>query len=94
MNIRQLFLPVDQSAYGYWRGVNIAAFVAVAAGALTYSLLLNPVSYAPSGLIRYATASAPAFVVAGLVLYLLTRLVVQRLGMGGSGWRAAPLPRV
>ncbi len=93
LNIRQLFLPVDQSGYGYWRGVNIAAFVAVAAGALTYSLLLNPVSYEPSGLFRYTTASVPAFVVAGLVHYVLTRLVVQRLGMGGYEWRATPLPR-
>jgi nucleobase:cation symporter-1, NCS1 family len=63
------------------------AFVAVAAGAVTYSLLLNPVSYEPSGLFRYTTASLPAFIVAGLVHYLLTRLVVQRLGMGGYSRR-------
>jgi len=63
--------------------VNFVAFIAVGAGAVTYSLLLNPVSYEPSGLFRYTTASLPAFLVARLVYYVLTRLVVQPLGLGG-----------
>lgn len=83
ISVRDLFLPADRSAYGYWKGVNLAAFAAVAAGALTYSLLLNPVSYEPSELFRYTTASLPAFGVAGVTFYVLTRLVVQRLGLGG-----------
>lgn len=83
LSVRDLFLPADQSAYGYWKGVNYVAFAAVAAGAVTYSLLLNPVTYEPSALFRYTTASIPAFVVAGITHYALTRLVVQRLGIGG-----------
>ena len=63
--------------------MNYAAFAAVAAGALTYSLLLNPVSYEPSAVFRYTTASLPAFVVAGVVHYVLTSLVVRRRGLGG-----------
>jgi nucleobase:cation symporter-1, NCS1 family len=35
--------------------VNFVAFIAVGAGAVTYSLLLNPVSYEPSGVLRYTT---------------------------------------
>jgi NCS1 family nucleobase:cation symporter-1 len=54
-----------------------------------YSLLLNPVSYEPSGLFRYTTASLPAFLVAGLVYYVLTRVVVQPLGLGGYDTRSA-----
>ena len=77
LHIRDLFLPMNQSRYGFWKGVNIVVFVAVGAGAVTYSLLLNPVSYEPSGLFRYTTASLPAFVVAGLVHHALTRLVVR-----------------
>lgn len=83
LSVRDLFLPADQSAYGYWKGVNYAAFAAVAAGAVPYSLLLNPVTYEPSALFRYTTASIPAFIVAGVTHYALTRLVVQRLGVGG-----------
>ncbi|MGB8406525.1 MAG: cytosine permease [Mycobacterium sp.] len=85
LNIRDLFLPIGQSRYGYWQGVNIAAFVSVAAGATTYSLLLNPVTYEPSGFFRHTTASIPAFLIAGTVHYVLTRLVVQPLGKGGYG---------
>jgi len=88
LHVRDLFLPPSESRYGYWKGVNVAAFVAVAAGAVTYSLLLNPVSYEPSELFRYTTASIPAFLVAGLVHYVLTRLVVQPLGVGGYERRA------
>jgi cytosine/uracil/thiamine/allantoin permease len=77
LSVRDLFLPADQSRYGYWKGVNVVPFVAIAAGAVTYSLLLNPVTSEPSGLFRYTTASLPAFVVAGLVHYVLTRVIVQ-----------------
>ncbi len=83
LSVRDLFLPIGQSKYGYWKGVNIVAFVAVTAGAVVYSLLLNPVSYEPSAWFRHTTASLPAFIVAGVVYYALTRLVVQPLGKGG-----------
>ena len=88
ISVRDLFLPAAQSAYGYWKGVNYAAFAAVAAGALTYSLLLNPVSYEPSAVFRYTTASLPAFVVAGLAHYVLTSVVVRRRGLGGYPTRS------
>jgi NCS1 family nucleobase:cation symporter-1 len=91
LHIRDLFLPISQSRYDYWKGVNFVAFIAVGAGAVTYSLLLNPVSYEPSGLFRYTTASLPAFLVAGLVYYVLTRVVVQPLGLGGYDTRSARL---
>ncbi|MGV9796757.1 cytosine permease [Mycobacterium sp. NPDC003449] len=83
LSVRDLFLPADQSAYGYWKGVNYVAFASVAVGAVTYSLLLNPVTYEPSELFRYTTASVPPFLIAGVTHYVLTRTVVQRLGMGG-----------
>lgn len=83
ISVRDLFLPMKESRYGYWNGVNVIAFAAVAAGAVTYSLLLNPVSYEPSALFRYTTASVPAFLVAGVVFYVLTRCITQPLGQGG-----------
>ena len=83
INVRALYQPVGESPYTYWGGFNMAAFAAVAAGALTYALLLNPVTYEPAEVFRYTTASLPAFAVAAATHYLLTRLVVQPRGMGG-----------
>ncbi len=83
LNIAELYEPIASSHYGYWKGVNVVAFVAIAAGALTYALLLNPVTYEPSDLFRYTTASVPAFIIAGLVHYGLTRLLVAPRGLGG-----------
>lgn len=83
ISVRDLYAPVATSAYGYWNGVNYAAFAAVAAGAGTYAALLNPVTYEPSEVFRYTTASLPAFLVAAAVHYVLTQLVVRPRGMGG-----------
>jgi len=87
ISVRALYQPIGESPYTYWRGINLAAFAAVAAGAGTYALLLNPLSYEPAPLFRYTTASLPAFAVAAAAHYLLTRLVVEPRGLGGYGLR-------
>ncbi|MBB5163888.1 hypothetical protein [Mycobacterium sp. AZCC_0083] len=38
---------------------------------------------------RYTAASLPAFLVAGLLYYVLTRVVVHPLGLGGYDTRSA-----
>ncbi|WP_455355233.1 cytosine permease [Streptomyces sp. SYSU K217416] len=83
LGLRDLYLPGDRSRYGFWHGYNPAAFAALAAGALTYALLLDPVNYEPAGPFRYLTASLPAVLVAGVLHYVLTRWGVRRLGRGG-----------
>ncbi|UQS22901.1 cytosine permease [Amycolatopsis thermalba] len=83
LRVRDLYLPNRESCYGFWRGFNPAAFVAVAAGAVTYALLLNPVTYEPAGPFRYLTASLPAVVVSGVLHYVLTVLIVRRRARGG-----------
>jgi len=83
ISVADLYRPVAESRYGYWKGVNVIAFIAIAAGAVTYSLLLNPVSYEPTGFFRYTTASLPAFIVAGAVHYVLTRVTLIPRGIGG-----------
>ncbi|MFD6062942.1 cytosine permease [Rhodococcus wratislaviensis] len=90
LRIRDLYLPSARSCYGYWGGVNAFAFASVAAGAATYALLLNPVTYIPSSLFPYTTASIPAFLVAGTLHAVLTKMFVQPLGLGGYD----RLPRV
>lgn len=88
LSVKDLYEPIGTSAYTYWKGINVAAVLAVAAGALTYVLLLNPVSYEPAGLFRYTTASLPAFAVAAVTHYALTRLINEPRGLGGYPRRA------
>jgi NCS1 family nucleobase:cation symporter-1 len=85
LRLRDLYLPDTQSRYAFWRGYNPAAFVAVAAGAVTYALLLNPVTYEPVPAFGLLTASLPAVAVAGVLHYVLTQVLVRRLGKGGYG---------
>ena len=83
LDVRALYEPEGTSRYSFWGGVNPLAFLAVAAGAVTYFLLLNPLTFESAELFRYTSASLPAFVVTGTLHYLLTRLVLVRLGKGG-----------
>ncbi|QWF23209.1 cytosine permease [Nocardioides sp. LMS-CY] len=83
LSLRDLYLPPQQSAYGFWAGWNWVAFVAVGLGALTYVALLHPVNYEPNSGFQYVGASIPALVVAGVVHWFGTLLVVRRTGRGG-----------
>ncbi|WP_218160367.1 cytosine permease [Amycolatopsis marina] len=89
LRLRDIYLPAHRSRYGFWRGFNVVAFVAVAAGAMTYAALLDPVTYEPASIFRYLTASLPAVVVAGVLHYTLTRLIVVPLNKGGYRQEAA-----
>lgn len=80
---RELFAPVGSSAFTYWRGYNPVAFIALAAGAVTYSLILHPITYVPSAIFPYTTASIPAFLVGGGVYVVLTMAITRRRGQGG-----------
>ncbi len=83
VKVRELYKPAAESAYGFVAGYNIVAFVALAVGALVYTLLLHPISYVPSALFPYTTASLPACLSAALVYWVLTELIVKRVGHGG-----------
>ncbi|KAM9863765.1 hypothetical protein ACI1US_00352 [Leucobacter sp. BZR 635] len=81
--VRELYKPVATSAVGYWRGWNPVAFVALAAGAIVYTLLLHPISYEPSAWFPYTTASIPSCLVGGAVYWVLTKTITQPRGLGG-----------
>lgn len=83
LSVRDLYLPEGVSRYTYWAGVNPVGFVAVALGALTYYLILDPLTFESAGIFRYTSASLPAFVVAGVAYWLGTRLISIPLGKGG-----------
>jgi len=69
--------------YGFWRGVNPAAVVALVVGCGLYVYLLNPLTYESHGPYRYLTASLPTAFASGLLYVLLTWLFVVPRGRGG-----------
>ena len=81
--VRELYKPVASSAVGYWHGWNPVAFISLAAGAVVYTLLLHPITYDPSALFPYTTASIPSCLVGGAVYRLLTKTITQPRGQGG-----------
>lgn len=85
LDLRGLYEGKNRSPYAFWGGFNPVAYLAVAAGSLTYFLMLNPLTYEQAGVFRYVSASMPAFVVAALVYVILTKLLVQPMGKGGYG---------
>jgi nucleobase:cation symporter-1, NCS1 family len=82
IDIRAIYDHRPERPYYFWRGINPAAMLALAAGCCTYVILLNPLSYQSRGLYAYVTASLPAAAAAALV-YFLASLLVIRAGRGG-----------
>jgi nucleobase:cation symporter-1, NCS1 family len=90
IDLRALYIDAPGRPYYFWRGINPAAVIALAAGCLTYVAFLNPLTYESMALYPYLTASLPAAAVAALV-YFLGSLAVIRAGRGGypRGYMAA-----
>lgn len=82
IELRALYIDAPGRPYYYWRGINPAALIALAAGCPTYVAFLNPLTYESMALYPYLTASLPAAAVAALV-YFLGSLAVIRAGRGG-----------
>jgi NCS1 family nucleobase:cation symporter-1 len=82
IDIRAMYADAPGTPYYFWRGINPAAMVALAAGCLTYVALLNPLSYASAALYPCLTASLPSAAAAASV-YLLGSQILMRAGRGG-----------
>jgi hypothetical protein len=82
IDIRAIYMDLPDRSYYYWRGINPAAMIALAAGCITYVVLLNPLTYDSTALYPYLTASLPAAAAAALI-YFLGSLLVIRAGRGG-----------
>lgn len=85
LRVRALYDHRPGSPYAYWGGINPAALAGVVAGAIVYLVLLNPRSLASTAPFEYLSASVPSVAAAGVVHWVLTKLVVQRAGRGGYG---------
>ena len=82
ISIRCIFSNGTHSGYWFTGGFNIAAIVAMFAGCGTYRYLLNPITYESNSPYEFVTASLPAAFIAGLVYYIVTKLVVQPRKLG------------
>lgn len=75
LHVPSLFRHDRRSCYWYVGGFNLAGMLSLALGALTYILLLDPVTFVPnSDLVQYTTASLPSVLVGGLTYYVGMRL--------------------
>jgi len=83
IDIRGIFDHDDSGPYAFWRGINPAALIAMAAGCALYVYLLNPLTYESHGPYRWLTASLPTALISGCLFVALTRLWIAASGRGG-----------
>jgi NCS1 family nucleobase:cation symporter-1 len=82
LNLRHLYAAEERSPYRFWKGFNPAAVVALVVGFAVYVVVFNPQTLANTTFFTFATASLPSCLLAGLVHYVLTRVLAARLGWG------------
>ena len=82
VSLRSVFAAEGRSPFRFWGGFNPVALLALLAGFLIYVLIFNPQTLAASPLFAVLSASLPSCVLAGVVHYLLTRLLVIPKGYG------------
>jgi len=83
VSLQAIFDLSPGSPFHYWAGLNPAAIAAVAVGAVVYILLLDPVDYITHAPFQYISASLPSAASAGLVYWLVAKLLVIPAGRGG-----------
>jgi nucleobase:cation symporter-1, NCS1 family len=93
MNLRHLYAAQEQSPYRYWKGFNPIALTALVIGFGTYVLVFNPQTLANTTLFTFVSASLPSCLLAGVVHYVLTRVLAKRLGWGAYPSCHAGTPR-
>lgn len=75
LHVPSLFRHDRRSCYWYAGGFNLPGLSALLLGALTYVLLLDPVTFIPNTeLVQYTTATLPSVLVGGLAYYIGMRL--------------------
>lgn len=77
LDIRALHGPQKDGAYEFMGGFNPIGLFALVVGFVTYIWLFNPQTLANVEAFRYLTASLPSCLVAGLVHYVLTRMLAK-----------------
>jgi len=82
LNLRHLYAAQADSPLRFCKGFNPIALLALVAGFAIYVVVFNPQTLANTTFFTFATASLPSCLLAGLVHYVLTRVLATRLGWG------------
>jgi NCS1 family nucleobase:cation symporter-1 len=83
ISIRGIYDTGNKSVYRYWGGFNPEAVLAMVVGFVTYTYLLNPISYAVKEPFPILGASLPAALMSAVTYAIITLLVVKPAGKGG-----------
>ncbi|OAV62436.1 hypothetical protein A6F49_06935 [Enteractinococcus helveticum] len=82
LNVAAIYDRRPTSAYYYWRGFNPVGFIAFFSGVLVYLYLLDPITYESRTPFEFMTATIPTVIVAGLIYWLGTKLLLVPQGKG------------
>jgi NCS1 family nucleobase:cation symporter-1 len=85
LDMLSLFDYSSKGRYHFWGGFNPAAFIATAAGCVTYWYLLDPVTYVSHNAtaFKWMSASLPTLAVSAVVYAILTAVWIKPLRKGG-----------
>ena len=83
LDVRAIFDARRGSPYDFWRGWNIAAYIAFGIGVGTFAALMNPITLWYSAPFPYTSATMASMVVSMVAYFLLTRFWAMRVGKGG-----------
>lgn len=83
IDLRSLYTEDANRPYSFWGGYNYSAIIAAVIGVISYTLLLDPITFESSPLFFNVTATLPATFIGGFTHYLLTKTIVIPKGLGG-----------
>lgn len=83
ISLQQLYQDDKKSAYHFWGGVNVVAFISCVIGFFAYIYLLDPITYESAAIFKYTSASIPVMLISGFSYYLLTKIIVIPMKKGG-----------
>lgn len=82
IDVRALYAATPGSPYSFWKEINPVAVLALALGAVTYIVMMNPATLETNSLFLYASASIPSLFVAAAVHAVATVALNRRAGKG------------
>ena len=81
--LKDLFVEGKSSVYYFTGGFNLASIIALVLGPVLFTITFNPLTFEHTAYFRFTTASLLAAAVAGLVYWILSRVLILPRGLGG-----------
>lgn len=83
VDLKNLFIEDKTSIYYFTGGYNFAAILATIMGIVIFTITFNPLTFEHAAFFRYTTASLLAALIAGLIYWVLSVLIIIPRGLGG-----------